>query len=72
MKEAISLLNDINSDLNKTTPEVAATQQKVFNLTTTHLIVDFNSTFDNSIVDLKTKMIIVLAVLNKCKIIRYL
>lgn len=72
LKETISVLNDANSDSSDTEclQLIQASQQKVFNLNTTHLIVDFESTFDNREYDLKTKMIIILAVLNKCKIIR--
>jgi hypothetical protein len=64
-------MNDVNSDSSDSElVQIQASQQKVFNLTTTHLIVDFESTFDNKEYDLKTKLIIILAVLNKCKIIR--
>lgn len=72
LKETISLLNDANSDASdtETLQLIQASQQKVFNLNTTHLVVDFESTFDNQEYDLKTKLIIILAVLNKCKIIR--
>lgn len=72
LKETISVLNDANSDSSDTecSQLIQASLQKVFNLNTTHLIVDFESTFDNREYDLKTKMIIILAVLNRCKIIR--
>lgn len=64
MKEAVDLLNDFGLDKETTV-------QKMFNSSTTHLIVDFESTFDNGDIDLRSKLIILLSALKKCKIIRH-
>lgn len=67
MKEAIDELNNSNESRS----EIITTHQKQFNSNTTHLIVDFEQIFDTGDVDLKAKLIILLAVLNNCKIVRY-
>ena len=71
MKEAIPFLNDLNKSTQhqNSSTEVLTTHQKHFNTSTTHLILDFEKVFDK--IDLKTKLVIVLAAVNSCKIIRY-
>ena len=64
MKEAVDLLN--NFGLDKET-----VVQKQFNTTTTtHLIVDFETAFDEANIDLRSKLIIIICALKKFKIIR--
>ena len=63
MKEAMQFLND-------SADGVVTTHQKHFNSNTTHLVLDFQESFDKNTVDLKAKLVIVLAALTKCRIIR--
>jgi hypothetical protein len=65
LKETIALLN--SDDKAKCSISVS----RIFSTNSSHLIIDFVQMFEKSIqIDLKTKLIILQAVLNKCKIIR--
>lgn len=71
MKQVVNELNSQYSESNKN--KINCLINKEFNLNTTHLIIDFNGTFERDLKQLDTnrKFLLLLAAIKNCKLIRF-